>query len=75
MAHWHTDRSTVSIEGGDLNKTTQFKYLRFFISFDSETFADGRVPVVAAWLKWRQVAGALRDNQVPNHVKGKSTSL
>uniref|UniRef100_W5MGS8 Reverse transcriptase domain-containing protein n=1 Tax=Lepisosteus oculatus TaxID=7918 RepID=W5MGS8_LEPOC len=57
---------TISINGEDLKKVKQFKYLGSNISSDSDTLPDARARVNAAWMKWRQVTtGVLCNRRMP----------
>ncbi|XP_051574277.1 uncharacterized protein LOC127452701 [Myxocyprinus asiaticus] len=62
---------TIRIEGRDLKKATQFKYLGSTLSADGDSLPDTRSRVNTAWLKWRQVTGVLCDRRMPNHLKAK----
>lgn len=62
---------TINIDGKDLKKTTQFKYLGSTIISDGDTLPDARSRVNAAWTKWRQVTGVLCDRRMPNRLKTK----
>ena len=62
---------TISVDGEDLKKVTQFKYLGSFISSDGDTLPDARARVNAAWSKWRQTTGVLCDHRMPIRLKSK----
>jgi hypothetical protein len=61
----------INIEGEDLEKSTQFKYLGSIISSDGDTLPDARARVNAAWMKWREVTEVLCDRRMPNRLKAK----
>ncbi len=62
---------TISIDGIDLKKATQFRYFGSTLSANSNSLPDVRSRVKAAWLKWRQVTGVLCDKSMPKHPKAK----
>lgn len=62
---------TISVDGHELPKTFQFKYLGSQVSWDGDTLPDARARVNAAWLKWRQVTGVLCDKKMPIRLKSK----
>ena len=62
---------TINIDGEDLKKVMQFKYLGSVISSDGETLPDARARVNAAWSKWRQTTGVLCDPRMHTRLKSK----
>ena len=67
---WRAER-TITIDGEDLKKTTNFKYLGSTISSDGDITSDVRTRINAAWAKWRQVTGVLCDRHMPDRLKAK----
>jgi Reverse transcriptase (RNA-dependent DNA polymerase)/Endonuclease/Exonuclease/phosphatase family len=62
---------TINIDGEDLKKASEFRYLGSIISHDGSITPDVRARVNAAWMKWRQVTGVLCDRRMPDRLKGK----
>lgn len=62
---------TITINGKDLKKVEQFKYLGSTLSANGDSLPDTRARVDAAWMKWRQVTGVLCDRRMPTHLKAK----
>ncbi|KAK3522363.1 hypothetical protein QTP86_007647 [Hemibagrus guttatus] len=58
---------SITLDGEDLKKVTEFKYLVSVISSDGNLLPD----VTAAWMKWRQVTGVLCDRRMPHRLKSK----
>uniref|UniRef100_A0A914WD71 Reverse transcriptase domain-containing protein n=1 Tax=Plectus sambesii TaxID=2011161 RepID=A0A914WD71_9BILA len=62
---------TISVNGQQLKKVTEFKYLGSILRSDGDSYPDARAHVNAAWTKWRQVTGVLCDRRMPTTIKGK----
>ncbi|XP_056112726.1 uncharacterized protein LOC130089448 [Rhinichthys klamathensis goyatoka] len=62
---------TITINGKELKKVEQFKYLGSTLSANGDSLPDTRAGVNTAWMKWRQVTGVLCDRRMPSHLKAK----
>src|SRR5262249_803174 len=62
---------TIRVDGVDLKKVSDFKYLGSIISNDGITLPDARARVNSAWAKWREVTGVLCDRRMPDRLKAK----
>ncbi len=56
---------TIYIDGVDLKKVQQFKYLCSVICSDGESLLAAPAHVHAAWMKWRQVTGVICNHRMP----------
>lgn len=62
---------TLKVDGTDIPKTTNFKYLGSVLTADGDSLPDARARVAAAWLQWRRVTGVLCDKRMPTRLKSK----
>ena len=62
---------TIRIDGKDLVRTTEFKYLGALISSQANLKAAVAARVNAAWMKWKEVTGVLCDRRMPERLKSK----
>ena len=62
---------TIKVNGVQLGKTTEFRYLGSRLVSDGDSIPDARARVNATWMKWRQVTGILCDRKMPLHLKSK----
>jgi hypothetical protein len=62
---------TIVIDGKDLKKVDNFKYLGTVINNAGESSNAVRARIKSAWAKWRQVTGILCDRRMPVKLKGK----
>ena len=62
---------SIAVDGQQLNKVTEFKYLGSCITADGDTTFEARRRANATWMKWRQTTGVMCDRKIPTRLKSK----
>ncbi|EYC17540.1 hypothetical protein Y032_0030g2121 [Ancylostoma ceylanicum] len=62
---------TILADNAELPKVSAFKYLGSRISADGSTLVEGEYRANAAWNKWWQVTGVMRNRKIPLKLKSK----
>ena len=65
-----TDGS-ITVDGHELPKSTQFKYLGSAVRTDGDSLSDASSRSNIAWLKWRQTTGVMCDRRMPLRLKSR----
>jgi Reverse transcriptase (RNA-dependent DNA polymerase). len=66
-----TSGDVVKLEGQELPKSANFRYLGSIIHREGDITDDVTHRIKAGWLKWRSATGVLCDRRVPVKLKGK----
>jgi hypothetical protein len=61
----------VRIQGAELNKVAQYKYLGSMVQEDGEIEREVTGRIQAGWAKFRMASGVLCDRKIPMKLKGK----
>ncbi|KAK3560369.1 hypothetical protein QTP86_006453 [Hemibagrus guttatus] len=62
---------TVRLQGEDVKKVQEFKYLRSTVQSNGECGKEVKKRVQAGWNGWRKVSGVLCDRKISARIKGK----
>ena len=65
------DRALVEIDGQEVPRCDQFRYLGSIIHKEGDIDSDVVHRINAGWVKWRAASGVLCDRRVPKRLKGK----
>ena len=63
------NEEVVSIEGQEIPKSEQFRYLGSIIHAEGDIGADVTHRIKAGWTKWRNAFGVLCDRRIPLKLK------
>ena len=66
-----SDGGTLRVDGKDLPRPDQCRYLGSTLSADGGSLPAVTARINAAWLKWRECTGVLCDKLMPRRVKSK----
>ena len=67
----NTGCGTVNMQGGEVTKVDDFKYLDSTVQSNGECGREVKKRVQAGWNGWRRMSGVICDRRVPARVKGK----
>ena len=65
------NEGVVSIEGQEIPKSEQFRYLGSILHAEGDIGADVTRRIKAGWIKWRNASGVLCDRRIPLRLKEK----
>lgn len=65
------DTGTININGTDLPRTENFKYLGSVLSADGELNNEITARINATWMKWRATTGIMCDRKMKDSIKSK----
>ncbi|KAK3541227.1 hypothetical protein QTP86_016806, partial [Hemibagrus guttatus] len=71
LERWREGSGTVRLQGEEVKKVQEFKYLGSTVQSNGECGKEVKKRVQAGWNGWRKVSGVLCDRKISARIKGK----
>ena len=71
MSEWPCCGSSVKLQGAELAKVDEFKYLGSMVQENGKCEREVKKQIQADWSKWRKVSGIICYRKLSTRVKGK----
>ncbi|MCJ8742901.1 hypothetical protein PDJAM_G00087620 [Pangasius djambal] len=71
LERWREGSGTVRLQGEEVKKVQEFKYLGSTVQSNGECGKEVKKRVQAGWNRWRKASGVLCDRKISARIKGK----